>query len=485
MTDSPLPRIPLDPKEQPILDKLQAIRTQLELLKRDRSTYVRSQDVLQLYDQVIEQVMILNEIRVTKRLEQNKVDYMLDDCFQLISLAYMTIGKNHEPPAVYSYISTAKRLLDHLKEAMFYSPKDLDGLGDQLKACRRYVDRGSEEYSPHLLTLLDARIKVCEETLAVLRLNLSDLTPELTPKWDKLVSLLRSLAGCNARSKFPNDEVDAYAKELYELEEELKKDGIVAYESTGSTEDRLIEMAEKMQLSAANSEPAPKATTLISQLLRRNLLWVALIKEKQGRINPAFQDVYDKLLSIRNKLEKLSLTQAWSLRETDLWDFQRQLDRVDESRVDGNFFDALGRPAEIYEQRTLLYLLRKSYAIIYQLLLTSEPVSEALLPIYNQLTTLRKCLLEVKKLGGVSSPRELYPYSMKLNSIDNMRVDGKFMVGDEIPDGQGSVTQLLEECFDLAYELRNDAEDSSSAEATPAEATPQSETPSEPVVAKS
>ena len=25
---------------------------------------------------------------------------MLDDCFQLISLAYLTVGKNHEPPAV-------------------------------------------------------------------------------------------------------------------------------------------------------------------------------------------------------------------------------------------------------------------------------------------------------------------------------------------------------------------------------------------------
>jgi hypothetical protein len=24
------------------------------------------------------------------------VDYMLDDCFQLISLAYMTVGKNHD-----------------------------------------------------------------------------------------------------------------------------------------------------------------------------------------------------------------------------------------------------------------------------------------------------------------------------------------------------------------------------------------------------
>lgn len=67
--------------------------------------------------------------------------------------------------------------------------------------------------------------------------------------------------------------------------------------------------------------------------------------------------------------------------------------------------------------------------------------------------------MEVKKLGGVSSPRDLYPYSMKLNSIDNMRVDGKFMIGNEIPDGQASVTQLLEECFEIAYELRNEAEE--------------------------
>ena len=179
-----------------------------------------------------------------------------------------------------------QRLLDHLKEATFYSPKDLDGISNQLKECRRYIEKGNEEYSPHLMTLLDARLKVCEETLATLRLNLSHLTPELTPKWDKLVSLLRSLAGCNAKSKFPHDEVDAYAKELYELEEELKKEGITAVESTGSTEERLIEMTEKMQLTAAKEDPAPEAETLISQLLRRMLLWVALIKEKSAHLIP-------------------------------------------------------------------------------------------------------------------------------------------------------------------------------------------------------
>ncbi len=39
-----------------------------------------------------------------------------------------------------------------------------------------------------------------------------------------------------------------------------------------------------------------------------------------------------------------------------------------------------------------------------------------------------------------------------------MRVDGKFMVGDDIPEGQGSVSELLAECFELNYELRVAAE---------------------------
>ena len=48
---------------------------------------------------------------------------------------------------------------------------------------------------------------------------------------------------------------------------------------------------------------------------------------------------------------------------------------------------------------------------------------------------------------------------MKLNSIDNMRVDGKFTIGKDIPEGQGNVIGLLSECYDLAYELRTAAED--------------------------
>lgn len=64
-----------------------------------------------------------------------------------------------------------------------------------------------------------------------------------------------------------------------------------------------------------------------------------------------FARTHEQLTDIRNKLEKLSLTQAWSLRETDLYDFQRQLDKIDESRVNGNFLDGEGKPAELYVQR--------------------------------------------------------------------------------------------------------------------------------------
>jgi hypothetical protein len=48
---------------------------------------------------------------------------------------------------------------------------------------------------------------------------------------------------------------------------------------------------------------------------------------------------------------------------------------------------------------------------------------------------------------------------MKLNSIDKIRVDGKFMVNNSIPDGQAAVMQLLEDCYELTYQLQNEAEE--------------------------
>jgi len=198
---------------------------------------------------------------------------------------------------------------------------------------------------------------------------------------------------------------------------------------------------------------------IVVTLLNKGVEWADLVLEKKGKLDPRFEDIYNKLRNIRNHLEKLSITQPYSMRETDLYSDQRELDKIDSKRVDGNFLDAEGKPAELYEQRTLLYLLRRSYAYIYVLIVSSESVSEALMPIYNQLQTLRTCLNEVEKSGGVSNSREIYPYTMKLTSIDNMRVDGMFKIGDHIPEGQNTVTALVSECYDIIGRLQEHAKE--------------------------
>lgn len=72
MPDSPVIHAQLDPQEQPILDKLLDLRKELLDLKQNRTTYIKAQDVLPLYERVIEQVHLLNDVRSEKRDEQNR-----------------------------------------------------------------------------------------------------------------------------------------------------------------------------------------------------------------------------------------------------------------------------------------------------------------------------------------------------------------------------------------------------------------------------
>ncbi|KAL1894647.1 hypothetical protein Cpir12675_003537 [Ceratocystis pirilliformis] len=434
--DTPSCPQPADSQEQQILTHLETIRDKLILLKRDRTNYIRSQDVLPLYDEVIEQVRLLNAARVGKEATyENRVDRVLESCFQLISLFFMTIGRNYEAPAAYALTSTIKRLADHLTESTLFSQKDLDSITHTLEKLTQYIENGRDSHDPIVLDLLLKRTGFCKEMLKSLQAKQEPLGEPLPAIHEKLISILRSISLANTRSKFSNSEVHKLALQLAEIDALRKEGNFLAPDGS------VAEGSDK-----------------ISLLLFKCMKWAEIVQVKKGAIPAAFKPMYNDLVRVRSELDKISMTQAWSLREADLYDFQRLLDRYDEARVDGNWLDNEGKPAELYVQRTLLYLVRRCYAYIYSLMISSEPVSEGLLPIYNQLQTLKRCLIEVKKNGGIGSPRELYPYSMKLNSIDNQRVDGKFLVNGDIPEGQGSVNELLAECFDLVYELRIEAQ---------------------------
>lgn len=68
--------MPKDVRERQILDKLIFIRDDLLLLKRDRTKYIRTQDVMVHYDQLLDQVRQLNEIRKGEHKGENRCKRM-------------------------------------------------------------------------------------------------------------------------------------------------------------------------------------------------------------------------------------------------------------------------------------------------------------------------------------------------------------------------------------------------------------------------
>lgn len=165
----------------------------------------------------------------------------------------------------------------------------------------------------------------------------------------------------------------------------------------------------------------PAGQGVLVNLLESLFFWSHdLIIACSDDFSPALQSIRDRLLEIKNQLERLELTHKWTLRQTDLFTYQHQLhdivkmrdhyneDEEEDPALVNKFLDEKGEAPE--GQTILEFLLHKCYRMIFVLLSESVPVSEALTPVYNQLTTVRQCLLTVKKLGAPCSAEELYPY---------------------------------------------------------------------------
>lgn len=201
--ETPAIPAPQDAREKEILDRLVTIRDALLLLKQDRTKYIRSQDVMGLYEQVIEEVRRLNDVRSSGSEDagENRVDKVMESCFQLLSLFFMTIGRTNEAPAAYSLTSTIKRLLDHLTESNLFSAKDLDSMSKTLDQLYRTVNGSDSRHSPYLVRLLSKRVSLCQSALRNLQKQLEHLDNSLLHVHEKLISILRSTALANTKAK--------------------------------------------------------------------------------------------------------------------------------------------------------------------------------------------------------------------------------------------------------------------------------------------
>ncbi|TFY72015.1 hypothetical protein EVG20_g995 [Dentipellis fragilis] len=474
---------PVSQEELPILEAVINIRNRLTALKKDRGEYIKASDVNNLYQAIIKQVTKLNDVRNDDTAYNNRLDTLLADVFNLLSLFFLTIGKTKEAPATYSQLASMRQILDHMNESAVYNESDLAPFQRRLNELRNIIKHDAEsgkhseamtkllerqlgdcgahhshttlacaEVPSRTLTIMDTRLTSSfslESKLRSLQDSLAVLSVELIPIHEKLVNIRRKLVALAAKE-------GSHKAGLKPLQEELRKIDSLSAHPLLSHRHKLIKRVDGKFLGPGGMIPASQA--ICSSLLEEcfDIVQEIRAQEESKNVATSLKPIHDRLQEIRAELEGLALTHRWSLRETDLWNYSQSLQEVDKMRVDGKFVDSEGnQPAGQYDVQVLLYLLRRCYGVIYRLLSSSEPVSEELMPVANKLSTVKKCLNEVLKYGGPFSPRDLYPYQLALYQIDSMRKDGKFVGLDgSIPEGQGILMAHLNECHELLEMLK-------------------------------
>ncbi|KAH8550871.1 hypothetical protein BGW37DRAFT_496268 [Umbelopsis sp. PMI_123] len=432
-------RIPTE--EQPVLENLIAIRHRLSALKKDRDSYAKPDVVLSLWSDTEKEIERLCEIRsenIWNSDSRNRLNDVLDDVMSLLSLFFMSIGKTREIPAVYAQLVTVKQYLDQLVEMGVYTEALLIPTEGRLKDIESIINlnSGKPGTTAAVTSLVRRKLTKCKASLQKLLASLHEVSPDLKPIQNELVELRRQLSVLAGRAcGFSDVDIQEIQKRLRSIDN-TRIDGKF--------------------LAPDGSIPAGQA--LVVGLLEQLFEEAHDLMASTDSVSESLVPIADRLKEIKSQLERLSLTHQWTLRETDLYTFQQQLQEIEKLRVGGKFLDAEGN---VPEGQTLLnFLLRACYRLMSKMLSESVPVAEALMPIYNQLSTVRRCLLEVNKWGAPDSVRELYPYQMKLASIDNMRVNGTFYDEDGmIPEGQGLCVAMLNECYDILHDLVSKVEE--------------------------
>lgn len=457
--------------EKELYEQFAAVYRTLSDLKNNRNKYISLKQVYAVYDDFLRDVHELSIVRKDEELKgmtlalPTPTDTLIDDIWQLLLLLFVTCGLTKFAPATYLLLSTVYKLLTHLKECQVFSVDDLRPIRARLDEIRDIIarledaddddDGGAHKREESLL--LRNKLAKCQHVCLELEDMFHQLPADLEPTYAELILVRQLLLSFLTQGRAPKDKLARLQRELRGIE--ARRDANGRFHSASASDTQLV--AAQMVLNGllddcnnlvhdASMQHGAGGLTTTFELL--------LLDDDDAKTLAGFKALYDELLALKRTLGNLLLTRRWTMRETDLYNYQKLLKRAEERRVELNAGAGSGRRTQ-RAQLLVLYLLRRCYSLIYKLLELSEPVLESLQPIHNQLSTVRRCLLEIKRVDGLNNLRELYPFQFKLALLDNLRQDGKFIVNGQVPEGQGTLSALLAECFDMIYELKIELEE--------------------------
>ncbi|KZV59758.1 hypothetical protein PENSPDRAFT_659937 [Peniophora sp. CONT] len=209
----------------------------------------------------------------------------------------------------------------------------------------------------------------------------------------------------------------------------------------------------------ADSGKHPEAMTkLLERQLNECESLLRSLQESLAVLDVELVPIHERLVGIRRKLVALAAKDGPHKQE--LKPFQEELRKIDSKRVDGKFMGPGGIvPAS---QAICSSLLEDCFDIVQEIRAQEESkhVPQTLKPIHERLSQLR-AELDGLALTHRWSLREtdLFNYSLSLQEIDNMRVDGKFVdtEGNQ-PGGQYVLLYLLRRCYGVIYRLLSSSE---------------------------
>lgn len=417
-----------------MVKKLESIRDAIVAQSKDRSRPLTVNHVLEQYVELKATLDSLNQEEIAAR------EPVIRDNALLFALAFMTVGYQQIPAALYAKAFSLHEMLEIAVGELSITPKEENHLSTTIKSLatgNSILDRTDIPDIEYINHLIGEDVNEAREKILTAR-NYLDSIPELEqPLFIQITHLRRDILMTAVSA-----ELDTIESKFTDLRLKLEK--IKAHLDQGDTE-----LSPVTHIQLKNAE-------LFLEWYGNGISATEFEKD-----SPEWASDFVKLQKAIHALDVLVVTRRWTLRSTDLYPYvadlvsaqPKVLKLLTEHEDKSAPIDFREAPINRYEY-IIRYLVRRGWVEIFKLLDSSEPVSEALSSIYNQLLTMRRCLIDVRNAGGISNMRELYPFQMKLNGLDALREDGKFVVDGEIPPGQGVVIEVLAECFDMVYEMK-------------------------------
>jgi len=301
-----------------------------------------------------------------------------------------------------------QQILDHMDESGIYNESDLEPFHRRIAELRQIVqqDADSGKHPVAMTTLLERQLNECDNVLHNLQDSLSVLSPELMPIHGRLVNIRRQLVALAAK-----------------------------------------ETASRAALAAKAQECAPPSPPPEEDDMKTPVTAVESILDEAESKTPT-KDVPNPEPIVLPKLK------------AELKPLTEELRKIDSKRVDGKFMGPGGSFPP--SQAICSSLLEECFDIVQEIraLAESKNVASSLKPIYDRLTEIRR-ELESLVMTHRWSLREtdLWNYSLSLQEIDKMRIDGKFVDAEgNRPVGQYVLLYLLRRCYGLIYRLLSSSE---------------------------